>query len=68
MNKVLYPKVKVRLTGESANAFSIMNRVSVAMEKAGVPLNIRKKYVREAASGWNYEKMLEVTSKWVSVK
>jgi len=68
MDKPIYNKVKVKITGESANAFSIMNRVSVAMEKAGIPLSVRKKYVREAAYGWNYENMLKVTSKWVSVK
>jgi hypothetical protein len=68
MKKVIYPKITVRVTGENPNFYSTLNRVVAAMDKAGVPLNIRKKYVREAAEGYDCAKMLSVTAKWVKVK
>lgn len=67
MEKPIFPKIRVKLTGKSANFFSVLNATDVAMEKADIPLNIRKKYIREAARDWDYDKMITVTRKWVKI-
>lgn len=35
--KVQYPNVMVKLVGEDGNAFSILGRVAMAMNRAGLP-------------------------------
>lgn len=61
-----YPKVKVKLTGEDGNAFSILGRVCRALRKAGVPDDKIEAYRKEAMSD-DYDNLLRVTMKWVDV-
>ena len=61
----LYPDVEVQLTGEDGNAFAIMGAVTRALRRAGYSDKIEE-YQKEATSG-NYDNLLQVTMKWVTV-
>jgi hypothetical protein len=63
---VKYPEIKVRLTGEDGNAFSIMSRVKASMRRAGVPKEELDEYLAESMSG-DYDNLLRTASSWVTV-
>ena len=60
-----YPDVEVQLTGEDGNAFAIMGAVTRALRRAGYSDKIEE-YQKEATSG-DYDNLLQVTMKWVTV-
>lgn len=60
-----YPDVKVKLLGESGDAFSIMAKVSNALREAGYPAEANR-YIEEAMNG-SYNHMLRVTREYVEV-
>jgi len=62
-----YPDVKVQLSGEDGNAFSILARVSKAMKHAGISREEIKGYTDKAMSG-DYDNLLQVTMQWVEVE
>lgn len=61
-----YPKIRVQLTGEDGNAFSIMGKVIRAMKKANVSKDDIDSYTKEATEG-DYNHLLATTMKWVHV-
>lgn len=62
-----YPDIEIQLTGQDGNAFSIIGRVSKALQRAKIPKNEIDNYVTEATSG-NYDNLLQTTMKWVTVE
>ena len=63
--KPKYPDIKVKLTGEDGNAFSILGRVTKALRRAGVPLEERKQFQAEATAT-DYNNVLQTVMKWVT--
>lgn len=61
---VLYPEVRVPLTGEDGNAFSILARVSRELKRAGVPREEVAEFHAEATSG-DYDHLLRTVLRWV---
>ena len=64
--EVKYPNVKVQLSEEDGNAFSIIGRVRRALLKGGVAPDQIEEYCKEAMSG-DYDHLLQTTMKWVDV-
>jgi 3-oxoacyl-[acyl-carrier-protein] synthase III len=64
--KVKYPQVKVQLTGEDGNAFSIMGKVQNALRRAGVSKDEIDLYIQESTSG-DYDHLLATAHQWVDV-
>lgn len=62
-----YPDVKVQLTGEDGNAFTIMGAVMGALRRAGVSEEERLRFQAEATSG-DYDNLLCVCMEWVDVR
>lgn len=60
-----FPKVHVKLVGESGNAFVIASRVRMALEKAG-EWEAALEYFREALSG-DYSHVIETSMDYVDV-
>lgn len=58
--------VKVKLVGEDGNAWSIMARVSKALEQAGATPEEVSEYLRESKSG-DYDHLLRTAVEWVEV-
>jgi len=63
--KPKYPDIKVKLTGEDGNAFSILGRVTKALRNARVPVEERKKFQAEATAT-DYNNVLQTVMKWVT--
>ena len=63
---VKYPNVKVNLSDEDGNAFSIIARVRRALLKAGVRPDQIEEFCTEAMSG-DYDHLLQTAMKWVDV-
>jgi hypothetical protein len=63
----LYPNIRVRLTGQDGNAFSIIGRVREALSDADVPDEKVKRFAAEAMSG-NYDHLIQTVMRWVKVK
>ena len=61
-----YPEIKVKLTGEDGNAFSILGRVTRAMRNASVSKEERDALHAEATSG-DYDHLLATAMRWVDV-
>ena len=61
---IKYPNIKVRLSGEDGNAFSIIGRVTKALRNARVPLEERKEFQAEATKT-DYNNVLQTVMKWV---
>jgi hypothetical protein len=61
-----YPNVKVELVGEDGNAFAILGACSLAARKAGVPLEERELFMKEAKSG-DYDNLLRTCMKWFDI-
>ncbi len=64
--KPKYLNVKVRLTGEDGNAFSIIGRVQEALRRAKVPAMELKTFRDESMSG-DYDHVLQTAMAWVTV-
>lgn len=64
-NDIKYPKVKVRLTGENGNAFTIIGRTVAALRHGGVSSEEVEQYRTEAMSG-DYDNVLQTTMRWVT--
>lgn len=61
-----FPDIKVELTGQDGNAFSILGRVSKAMRKAGRSDKEVKEFCDEAMTG-DYDHLLRTCMEWVDV-
>ena len=61
-----FPEVEVQLTGRDGNALGILGVVSREMRNAGLSQEDVSAYHEEAASG-DYEKLLQVTMRTVTV-
>ena len=66
---VRFPDVKVQLTGNDGNAYSIMASCRMAMRRAKVPNYTEEwqRYVDEATSG-DYDHLLQTTMRWFDVE
>jgi len=60
-------KIKVKLIGESGNAFHVLSKVSTEMRRAGIEESTILKYLEEAKGG-DYNHLLQVTMKYVDVE
>lgn len=58
--------IKVKLVGESGNAFAILGKVGKALEQAGHN-DLAEKFRNEAMSG-DYDHLLQTTMKYVEVE
>ena len=61
-----YPKIKVKLTGKNANAFSLLGTVKTALRKAAIDEAEIAAFQAEALSG-DYDHFLQTAMKWVDV-
>jgi hypothetical protein len=66
MNDVLFPDIKVRLTGSDGNAFAILGKVRQALRRANVPAGQIAEFMDEATGG-DYNDLLCVCMRWVDV-
>jgi hypothetical protein len=66
LSESIYPDVIVRLVGENGNAFSILQRVDLALRDAGVD-SVQRAAYRDAATSGDYDNLLRVTMEWVTV-
>ena len=66
MRKPKYPNIKVKFTENDGNAYSMMGRVTKAMQKAGVSKVIQDEFFKEATSG-DYHHVLQTCMKYVNV-
>lgn len=66
MSSPKYPEVKVKLTGEDGNAFSIIGRVARELRRDGVSADEITKFRDEAMSG-DYDNVLRTAMRWVEV-
>ena len=58
--------IRVKLTGETGNAFFILGKVKAALIKAGHK-ELAENYVREATSG-DYDNLLKITMDYIEVE
>jgi len=65
--KPKYPNVKVNLSDEDGNAFSILGRVRKALRRAGVPEVEVQEFHDEAVSG-DYDHLLQTVMKTVETE
>jgi len=61
-----YPHINVALVGEDGNAFSIIARVTRALERGGIAKAERDAFMAEAMSG-DYSHLLVTVTNWVAV-
>lgn len=59
-------KPDVKLLGEDGNAFFILARVQVKLERAGYTDEEVREYEKQATSG-DYANLLKVTAEWVNI-
>jgi hypothetical protein len=64
---IKYPDVRVYLSGEDGNAFTIMSRVKKALERNSVPQEEIDLYLKESKSG-DYDHLLQTAAAWVTIK
>lgn len=72
---IRYPNIEVRLSGVDGNVFNVIGRVRQALKTAGVPpaeVTAFTTAVGGRESGlqkitWDYDRVLQVVMKWVSV-
>ena len=64
--EVKYPKVEVKLLGQDSNAFAIMGNVARALRRAGISTEEVEEYRQEAFQG-DYDHLLQVTMRWVTI-
>ena len=63
---VKYQNMKVALTGEDGNAFSILGHIQKAMRRAKVPEDEIRAFMEEATKG-DYDNLLRTCMEWVDV-
>jgi hypothetical protein len=61
-----YPKISVKLLGNSGNAFFILGKVTKELRRAQVPTDQIEAFKAEAMSG-DYDHLLQTVMKWVTV-
>jgi hypothetical protein len=61
-----YPHIKVKLVGDSGNAFAILGTVLAALQRGGVSKEERDIFATEALNG-NYDHLLQMAMKTVHV-
>ena len=68
VDEVKYPRVVVTIpdSGPGGNSFAIMANVQRALRRAGVPQEEIEVYKKQAMSG-DYDNLLNVTERWVTV-
>ena len=59
--------VKVKLSGNDGNAFSVMGAVKDSLKKAGASKEEIDQYLKESMSG-DYDNLIRVAMDWVKVK
>ena len=64
---VKYPHVKVKLTGTDGNAFALLGRVRVTMQKARIPADEIKAVCHDAMRAGDYNRLLMVLCEAVDV-
>lgn len=62
-----FPHIKVKLTGEDGNAFSILGRMKTSMRKAKVSKEEIDAFMKEAMSD-DYDHLLQTCMDWVEVR
>ena len=67
MTEMRHPEITVRLIGNDGNAFAVLGAVSGALRRAGVPKEERDEFRAEATSG-DYDNLLAICMKWVTVE
>ena len=60
-----YPDVIVPLVGEDGNAFAILGRVDMALQRAGVDKDERREFYDEATEG-DYDHLLSTVMRWIT--
>lgn len=66
MSSPKYPKVKIQLSGEDGNVFSIIGRCTRAARRAGVSKEEISTFTTEIMSG-NYDHALQTVMRWFTV-
>ena len=61
--KIKYPNIKVKLTGENGNAFFILGRINNIMKRNKLPKTEIDLFMQEAISG-DYNNLLSTCMKW----
>lgn len=61
-----HPEIKVQLSGEDGNAFSVIGRVTKALRKGSVSDEDIRKFMNDAMSG-DYDHLLQTCMIWVTV-
>ena len=60
-----YPQIEVELVGQDGNAFSVLGRVTQAMQRGRIPKEEIEKFTKEATSG-DYNELLNTCMEWVN--
>lgn len=63
---ILFPEIKVKLTGTDGNAFAIIGKVNKALKLADVSKDDRDRFMAEAMSG-DYDHVLQTCMNTVTV-
>jgi hypothetical protein len=63
---VKFPNVEVRLSGEEANAYNIIGKVSKALRRAGATQAQIDEFETDAKSD-DYDHLLQTAMRWVEV-
>ncbi len=58
-----HPHIKVQLSGQDGNAFTILGACLQAAEKAGLPREQVKGFIKEATEG-DYDHLLLTATRW----
>lgn len=58
-----HPHIKVRLSGQDGNAFTILGACRRAAERAGLPPQEVKAFIEEATAG-DYDHLLQTAMRW----
>jgi len=64
---IKFPEVRVQLSGEDGNAFSILSRVQREMRRVGIPEEVIEQFIDEATSG-DYDHLVATCMRWVDVE
>lgn len=62
-----YPDITVQLIGEDGNAIAIVQRVTRALRRGGVPAEEVTEFRRQALSG-DYDHVLNTCMEWVDAE
>ena len=62
---VKFPKIKVKLTDEDGNVFSIIGRVSSHLKRAG-HVEAASEFTKLAMKQKSYDDVLQLVMKWVN--